>query len=135
MNHVSRQKAISKVEKDFKKLMNNSNFGNDCWNNIDNCNFKVVYDDTEEISYIKKYASPYFDEYKDFTCPETMKLQIEQEYYNEILSIEENDPCADAKKYCTGQKRSKKFGTVESMISKSKRKKHFKILEKKQSTI
>ena len=74
MNQVSRQKAISKVKKDFYKLMNNSNYGNDCRNNIDSCNFEVVYDDTEEISYIQKYTSLYFDEYRDFACPETIKF-------------------------------------------------------------
>ena len=41
MNQVSRQKATSKVKKDFYKLMNNSDFGNNCRNNIDNCNFKL----------------------------------------------------------------------------------------------
>ena len=40
MNQVSRQKATTTVEKDFYKLMNNSNFGNDCRNNIENCTFK-----------------------------------------------------------------------------------------------
>ena len=39
MNHVSRQNAKTSVEKDFFKLMNNSNFGYDCRNNIDSCFF------------------------------------------------------------------------------------------------
>ena len=74
MNHVSREKAITKVEKHFYKLMKNSNFGNDRGTNIDNCNFKAVYDETEEISYMQKYASLYFnDGYKDFACPETIR--------------------------------------------------------------
>ena len=37
MNQKSRQTAATKVEKDFYKLLNNSNFGIDCRNNIDNC--------------------------------------------------------------------------------------------------
>ena len=36
MNQKSRQKATSSGEKDFYKLCNNSNFGIDCRNNIDN---------------------------------------------------------------------------------------------------
>ena len=52
MNQVSRQKAKIKIEKDFYKLMNNSNFGYDCNNNIDNCKFKPIFDDIEEIAYI-----------------------------------------------------------------------------------
>ena len=49
MNQVSRKKATSKVEKDFYMLMNNSNFGNDCQNNIGNCNFKAIYVKVEEF--------------------------------------------------------------------------------------
>ena len=36
MNQKSRQTATSNVEKDFCKLLNNSNFGIDYRNNIDN---------------------------------------------------------------------------------------------------
>ena len=42
INQVSRQKIKTKVEKDFYKLMTNSNFG-------DNCSFRPIYDDVEEI--------------------------------------------------------------------------------------
>ena len=37
MNQKARQKATSSVEKDFYKLLNSSNFGIDCRNNINNC--------------------------------------------------------------------------------------------------
>ena len=36
-NQVSRQNAKNNIEKDFYKLLNNSNFGYDCRNNLDNC--------------------------------------------------------------------------------------------------
>lgn len=35
MNQKSREVATANVEKDFYKLLNNSNFGIDCPNNID----------------------------------------------------------------------------------------------------
>ena len=41
MNQVSRQKDKRSVEKDFYKLMKNSNFGYDCRNNFDNCTFAL----------------------------------------------------------------------------------------------
>ena len=37
MNQKARQKATSSFERGFYKLLNNSNFGIDCRNNIDNC--------------------------------------------------------------------------------------------------
>ena len=39
MNQVSRKNAKTDMEKDFYKLMNNSNFGYDSRNNADNCYF------------------------------------------------------------------------------------------------
>ena len=47
MNQNARKKATSKVEKDFYKLLNNSNFGNDCRNNVGNCNLELLYDGAE----------------------------------------------------------------------------------------
>ena len=126
-NEVSRQKTKTKVEKDFYKLMKNSNFGNDCRNNIDNCSFRPIYDDIEEISYIQKYTSLYNnDDYKDFACPETIRQQIEQNYSSEIMLIKEDNLCAEEKIHCAGQKRAKKMDSVESMIAKVKRKKIFR---------
>ena len=42
MNQKSRQEAKNSIEKDFYKLMNNSNFGYDCRNNLDNCQFVPI---------------------------------------------------------------------------------------------
>ena len=94
MSQVSRQKAKTKVEKYFYKLMNNSNFGYDCRNNTDNCSFKPIFDEIEEISYIQKYTSLYNnDVYKDFACPNIIKQQIDYEYNSDLMSIKEDDPC------------------------------------------
>ena len=127
MSQVSRQNAKTKVEKDFYKLMNNLNFGDDCRNNIDNSSFRPIYDDIEEISYIQKYISLYNnDEYKDFSCPETIKQQVEKDYNSEIMLIKEDDPCAETKLHCAVRKELKKMDSVESMIAKVKRKKSFR---------
>ena len=57
----------TKVEKDFYKLLNNSNFGNDCRNNIANCKLELMFDGLDEIAYIKKYANILLDnKYKEF---------------------------------------------------------------------
>ena len=54
MNQKWKQNAKNSVEKDFYKLMNNSNFGYDCRNNLDNCQFVPIYDELNEITFIKK---------------------------------------------------------------------------------
>ena len=53
MNQKSRQEAKNSVEKDFYKLINNSNFGHDWRNNLDNCQFVPIFDELKEITYIK----------------------------------------------------------------------------------
>ena len=57
MNQDARKVAKTKVEKDFYKLLNNSNFGNDCRNNLGNCKLELLFDGLSEISYIKKFTN------------------------------------------------------------------------------
>ena len=47
--------AETKVEKDFYKLLNNSNFGYDCCKNTENSNLELLYDGAAEVKFIKKY--------------------------------------------------------------------------------
>ena len=49
------QEEKSSIEKDFYKLMNNANFGNGCRDNRNNTRFQPIFDEIEEINYIKKY--------------------------------------------------------------------------------
>ena len=55
MNQKSRQESKNNIEEDFYKLMNNSNFGYDCRNNLDNCKFFPIFDEFKEITYIGRY--------------------------------------------------------------------------------
>ena len=62
MNQNARKMAKIKVEKDFYKLLNNSNFGSDCRNNIGNCNLELIYDGPEELAYIKRFTNVFSDQ-------------------------------------------------------------------------
>ena len=67
MNQNARKIAKTKAEKDFHKLLNNSNFGNDRRNNIGNCKLDLLYDGLDEISYIKKFTNIFnYDRFSEF---------------------------------------------------------------------
>ena len=61
MNQKSRQEVKTNIEKDFYKVMNNSNFGYDCRNNLDNCKFVPIFDEIKEVTYLTRYFN-YFDQ-------------------------------------------------------------------------
>ena len=99
MNKKSRQTATSSVEKDFYKLLNNSNFGIDCRNNIDNCTLEPIYDDFSEIAYIKNYTTIFNDEtLRDFFSPPLLRQEIIQIYDAKIFALNKEDPTYEARK-------------------------------------
>lgn len=76
-NQKGRLKATSLVEKSFYKLLNNSNFGNDCRNNINNCILELLYDDLNETSYIKKFTTIFDDDtFRYFFHPSTFGKKL-----------------------------------------------------------
>ena len=61
MNQKSRQNAKHSIEKDLFKLMNKSNIGYDCRDNLDNCQFIQIFDKLKGVTYLKRYYN-YFDQ-------------------------------------------------------------------------
>ena len=93
MNQNSRKIAKTKVEKDFYKLLNNSNFGNDCRNNIGNCKVELMFDGLDEISYIKKFTNIMQDSrYREFFSLDLLRQQVEGEYDRKREKLDEDDP-------------------------------------------
>ena len=82
-------------------MLNNSNFGIDCRNNIDNCILEPLFDDFEEISYIKKFTTVLFDEiFCHFYSPALVREEIIQTYQSKTFELEKEDPLYEViKKY------------------------------------
>ena len=93
MNQNARKTAKTKAEKDFQKLSNNSNFGNDYRNNIGNCKLDLLYDGLNEISYIKKFTNVLnYDRFSEFFSIVLLKEQVISEYNEKIENLDEDDP-------------------------------------------
>ena len=133
MNQKSRQAATSPVEREFFKLLNNSSFGIDCCNNIDNYILEPIYDDFGKISYMKKFTNIFNDEtYRYFFSPELMKEEIIHTFKDKIFALNKNDSTYEARKEYYENKMEEELDSVESFAkSKNERKRKFKNVDEK----
>ena len=133
MDQKSRQVGTSPAKRDFFKLLNNSNFGIDCHNSIDNCILDPIYGNLGEISDIKKFTTIFNDEaYRDSFSPELMKEEIIQTFQEKIFALNKNDPTYEARKEYFENKMEEELDSAESFTkSKNKRKRKFKNVDEK----
>ena len=93
MNQNARRSAKTKVEKDFYKLLNNRNFGNDCRNNIENSKLELMFDGLDEIAYVKKYTNIMLDNrYRKFFSLDLIRWQVEKEFKNKVEKLDKSNP-------------------------------------------
>ena len=99
MNQKARQTASSSVEKDFYKLLNNSNFGINCRNNIDSCYLEPIYNDFLEILYIKKFSTIFGNNtFRDFFSLNILREEITQTFQSKISALNKEEITYEARK-------------------------------------
>ena len=125
MNQNARKTAETKVEKDFYKLLNNSNFGNNRQNNLGNCQLELLYDGLDEISYIKKLTSVLQDQrYNDFFLIEILKEQVKSEFNEKAKKLHREDPLYFIMYVSMSDKLNEDLEAIE-MFSKRNKKRKF----------
>ena len=125
MNQNARKTAKTKVEKDFYKLLKNSNFGNDCRNNVGNCTLELMYDGLEEISYIKNYTDIFTDpKFTEFFSTDILRKQVEDTFNKKIEKYNPRDIFYDELKENLKRKRDEDLETITAYENKRKRIKH-----------
>ena len=123
MNQKATQKATSPVERDFQKLLNDANFGNDCRNNIDNSKLEPIYDEIGEISYIKKFHTIFGndDNYREFYFHQIMRDEVIQKYNALVLGLHKNDATYEAKKQWYQAKKEVGYDSIDSLQARWKK--------------
>ena len=91
MNQNSRQLSKNDLEKDFFKLMNNSNFGYDCRNNSDNCKFNPIFDELGEITYVNRYHNIFDEKVSSFVSTDLVKQHVEEKFDDKLAKLNKED--------------------------------------------
>ena len=78
--------------------MNNSYFGYDCRNNADNYFFASVFDEIEELSYLKRYQNVFHSEISEFAATELLGKLINETFENKVAALDQNDEFFDERK-------------------------------------
>ena len=122
MNQKARQEATDKVESDFCKLLNNSNFGFDCRNNLDNLTFQPVRDEINELNFIKKYYSNLYNpSIKDFITSKVIEEDINERYNNDMLKVKPDDKFYSSKVRVIEQRKRSEIEALKNFKEKEKK--------------
>ena len=123
MNQKSRQESKSNIEKDFFKLMNNSNFGSDCRNNLDNCDFVPIFDEIGEIQRLQKYYNLVGPKIEKFFSAKIIEENVEKKYNQQLHKLDKNDPFYQIKLNTINHDRAVGLETSKSFDAKKKKQK------------
>ena len=126
VNQKSRQQSKNSIEKDFYKLMNNSNFGYDYRNNLDNCKFVPIFDEFKEITYINKYHDIFDPKVSEFVTSELLKADIEEKYNDKLSKLDKEDRFYEIKLQTIKTQRLNDLEAAEKFEQKKGKKKQKK---------
>ena len=115
------------------KLLNNRNFGIHCRNNVDNCILEPLYDNLNEICFIKKFTTIFSDDtFRHSFSPVQLQEEIIQTFQGKIFALNKEDPTYEARKEYHQNKMDEELDAVESFKKNSWwRKKKFQDLDNK----
>ena len=122
MNQKSRQESKNSVEKGFYELMNNSNFGYDCRNNIDNCKFVPIFDEYGEVTYINRYHNIFDKKVSNFITSDILKHKAEEEFNDKLMKLDKEDRFYEIKLQTLEADRKSSLESAEIFEKKLKKK-------------
>ena len=113
---------IQSIEKDFYKSMNNSNFGYDCQNNLDNCQFVPIFDEYKvKVTYVGRYLKFFDPRVSQFVTGDVIRQEIEETYINKLIKLDKEDKFYPIKLNSLNAERLSSLEAAENFDKKEKR--------------
>ena len=103
--------------------MNNSNFGYDCCNNLDNCKFVPIFDELKELTYIERYHNIFNPKMSKFVTADLIKQNINATYYDKLIKLDKEDKFYQIKLDTLNTKRLTNLEAANSFENKQKKNK------------
>ena len=122
MNQKSRQESKTNAEKNFYKLMNNSNFGSDRRNNMDNNDFVPIFDEINEIYSLQKYYSLVDPKITNFVSGKLIEDYVNEKFTQQFHKLHKNDPFYQIKLSSIKQEQQEGLEAAKNLDEKRKKK-------------
>ena len=107
---------------DFYRLMNNSNFGYNCRNNLDNCKFVPIFDEYWELTFISRYYNLFDSKVRQFITGELLKQDIEEKFNEKISKLDKEDQFYEIKLQAIKNERLQQIEAAEKFEQQKKKK-------------
>ena len=108
--------------------MNNSYFGYDCCNNLDNYQFVPIFDELQKITYLKRYYNYFVLKVSGFVSSDLIGQEIEEKYNDSLMKLSKDNKYYKTKLVTLNTEKSESLESAENFDRKTKRNKRKKTL-------
>ena len=110
------------MQRYFKKiqLMNDSNFGYDCRNNLHNCQFVPIFDELQEITYLKRCYNYFDSKVSSFVSSDLIRQEIKEKYDDLLMKLSKDDKYYEIKLSMLNPEKSEFLEAAENFNKKIK---------------
>ena len=108
--------------------MNNSNFGCDCRNNLDNCQYVTIFDELKEITYVKRSYNYFDSKVWTFVTADLIKQEVEEKLNDLKMKLSKDDKFYEIKLSTLNAEKSEALEAANTFDKKCKRQKNKRTL-------
>ena len=103
--------------------MNNSNFGYDCRDNLDNYKFVPIFEEYKALTYIHRYHNIFDNKVSQFVTSKLLRADIEEKFNDKLSKLDKEDRFYEIKLQTIKTERLQQLKAAEKFEQQKKKKK------------